>query len=167
MMNSERKCTKVNAGNACAGSNTSKAYAAPNMGSGCKAANMSNAYAAPNMGNAPKAANMSNAYAAPNMGNAYATSNKDNMSRKQRMNRNQLLDWVSMLGFCRDDMLLYLDTHPTDEEALAYYEECNDLYLNAKKSFEESYGPLSIDAAEAVDGCWNWGQMPLPWEGVI
>ncbi len=158
MMNTDKNCAKTNMGSA---------YAAPNMGSTCKAGNMSNAYTAPNPGSTCKAANMSNAYTAPNMGNAYTASNKSNIGRKQRMNREQLLDWVSMLGFCRDDMLLYLDTHPTDEDALAYYEECNDLYLNAKHSFEESYGPLSIDAAEAVDGCWNWGQMPLPWEGVI
>lgn len=90
-----------------------------------------------------------------------------NTGRSQRMNQRQLLDWVTMLGFCRDDMLLYLDTHPKDQEALSYYKECNQLYLNAKDSYEESYGPLTIDAAGERDGKWDWGKQPLPWEGVI
>lgn len=85
----------------------------------------------------------------------------------QRMNQRQLLDWVTMLGFCADDMLLYLDTHPTDADALAYYEECNRLFLNAKQSYEENYGPLTMTAAGDVDGRWSWGDQPLPWEGVI
>lgn len=102
-------------------------------------------------------------YPMTDMGKNYA---KANMTRNPRMSRKQLLDWVCMLGFCRDDMLLYLDTHPMDEEALAYYEECNDLYLNAEKSYEEAYGPLTIDAAGSDNGMWDWGKMPLPWEGV-
>lgn len=85
----------------------------------------------------------------------------------QRMNQSQLLDWVSMLGFCAYDMLLYLDTHPTDVRALDYYEQCNQLYQNAKASYEESYGPLTIAAAGEKNGCWDWGKQPLPWEGVI
>jgi len=35
-----------------------------------------------------------------------------------QMNQKELFGWVSALGFCAYDMLLYLDTHPEDEEAL-------------------------------------------------
>lgn len=90
-----------------------------------------------------------------------------NVQMNQRMNQSQLLDWVSMLGFCAYDMLLYLDTHPTDTRALDYYEQCNQLYQNAKSSYEASYGPLTIDAAGERNGIWDWGKQPLPWEGVI
>lgn len=90
-----------------------------------------------------------------------------NSKMNQRMNQRQLLDWVTMLGFCAYDMLLYLDTHPTDAKALDYYEQCNQLYQNAKSSYEESYGPLTVDVAGERNGYWDWGKQPLPWEGVI
>ena len=49
------------------------------------------------------------------------------------MNQRQMLEWVMMLGFCAFDMQLYLDTHPCDREALAYYRECVDMYKKAKE----------------------------------
>ncbi len=33
----------------------------------------------------------------------------------------QMLRYIQELGFAIDDVVLYLDTHPTDEEALKYY----------------------------------------------
>lgn len=84
-----------------------------------------------------------------------------------KMNQHQLLEWITMIGFCADDMLLYLDTHPSDQKALAYYQECIQLYNNAKQSYEEHYGPLTMDAAGERNGHWDWGNQPLPWEGII
>lgn len=83
------------------------------------------------------------------------------------MNRSQMLSWITMLGFCVDDMLLFLDTHPMEQEALEYYEQCAKLYENAKNTYEQSFGPLTKEAAGARNGSWDWGQEPLPWEGVI
>lgn len=83
------------------------------------------------------------------------------------MNRSQLLDWVTMLGFCADDMLLYLDTHPDDADALDYYDQCIELYNSAKDTYEQNYGPLTKCAAGERKGSWDWGSQPLPWEGVI
>lgn len=90
-----------------------------------------------------------------------------NQMQTQRMNQKQLFQWITMLGFCADDMMLYLDTHPKDKEGLAYYKECMELYQNAKKNYEENYGPLTVEAAKAVDGVWSWSTQPLPWEGVL
>ena len=53
-----------------------------------------------------------------------------------QMNQKELFGWVSALGFCAYDMLLYLDTHPEDEEALNYFNQCNELYLSAKRTYE-------------------------------
>ena len=49
----------------------------------------------------------------------------------QPMNRSELYRWVMALGFCAYDMLLYLDTHPDDAQALSYYNLCNELYNSA------------------------------------
>ena len=87
--------------------------------------------------------------------------NKPN--RPQQMTRNELFNWVSMLGFCAFDMALYLDTHPDDEEALNYFNQCTELYKNAKAAYERQYGPLNA-FSNGEDGCvWNEG--PMPWEG--
>ena len=65
----------------------------------------------------------------------------------QPMNRSELYRWVMALGFCAYDMLLYLDTHPDDAQALSYYNQCNELYNSAKKTYEERFEPLSALAA--------------------
>ena len=81
------------------------------------------------------------------------------------MNRQQMLEWVMMLGFCVVDMQLYLDTHPCDEEALAYYRECVEMYKQAKEKFECNFGPLQATSS-LDDNHFHWADMPLPWEGV-
>ena len=42
-------------------------------------------------------------------------------NRGQQMSQRELYDWIAMLGFCAVDMMLYLDTHPDDEDALNYF----------------------------------------------
>jgi spore coat protein JB len=81
----------------------------------------------------------------------------------QPMNRKDLYEWIMMLGFCALDMSLYLDTHPDDAEALAYFNQCNALYQNAMEAYEESYGPLTLSGGELTS--WDWNTAPMPWEG--
>ena len=38
----------------------------------------------------------------------------------QQMSQKQLLQWINMVSFAVNDITLYLDTHPDDEEALNY-----------------------------------------------
>ena len=45
------------------------------------------------------------------------------MYRDQPENRMQLLQKINEVSFAVDDILLYLDTHPCCEDALAYYRE--------------------------------------------
>lgn len=80
------------------------------------------------------------------------------------MDRWKMLEWVQALCFVVVDMELYLDTHPCDAEALAYYKEAAENYKNAKKQFEEAYGPLVAVSSKDCDR-WAWADMPLPWEG--
>ena len=44
-----------------------------------------------------------------------------NMHRS--MNRNQLMEHINQVSFAVDEVKLYLDTHPCDSEALAYFHE--------------------------------------------
>ena len=63
--------------------------------------------------------------------------NRPNQDMQQkRMNQKELYEWIMMLGFCAVDMMLYLDTHPDDEEALNYFNQCTALYNAAKQSYQ-------------------------------
>ncbi len=81
------------------------------------------------------------------------------------MNPKQMLEWVQMLGFCVVDMQLYLDTHPEDMEAFAYFKEAVAAYKKAVHQYEETCGPLTA-AAAAKSNKYTWADMPMPWEGV-
>lgn len=84
--------------------------------------------------------------------------------RQKRMNQKELYEWIMMLGFCAVDMMLYLDTHPDDEEALNYFNQCNTLYNAAKQSYQEQFGLLNA-FSEQERFSWDWNTAPMPWEG--
>ncbi|HBA62535.1 MAG TPA: spore coat protein CotJB [Lachnospiraceae bacterium] len=82
----------------------------------------------------------------------------------QNPRRQELLDRINAVSFAIDDVILYLDTHPCDREAIAYYQECSRLRNEALKEYAEKFGPLTIDYAmrDASDN-WNWTETPWPW----
>lgn len=76
---------------------------------------------------------------------------------------NQLMQKVYETGFAIDDILLYLDTHPTDRQAMEYYRYAKQANREAVEAYEKAYGPLMVTE---VDGnTWNWVNNPWPWEG--
>ena len=91
--------------------------------------------------------------------------NRPNQDMQQkRMNQKELYEWIMMLGFCAVDMMLYLDTHPDDEEALNYFNQCTALYNAAKQSYQEQFGQLNA-FSEQERSSWDWKTAPMPWEG--
>lgn len=86
------------------------------------------------------------------------------MMNQDRMNKRQMMEWIMCLGFCADDMKLYLDTHTDDMEALEYYNQCMELLKNARKKYENAFGPLILQCADRLSS-WNWNTTPMPWEG--
>ena len=91
--------------------------------------------------------------------------NRPNQDMQQkRMNQKELYECIMMLGFCAVDMMLYLDTHPDDEEALNYFNQCTALYNAAKQSYQEQFGQLNA-FSEQERSSWDWNTAPMPWEG--
>ena len=81
------------------------------------------------------------------------------------MNRRQLMDQINQVSFAVDEVKLYLDTHPCDREALAYFREMSRKRNHALKEYAAAYGPLTGDTAE--ESCaerWNWVNEPWPWQ---
>lgn len=79
--------------------------------------------------------------------------------------REQMLTKLNEHSFAKDDLLLYLDSHPDDENALAelrkHVEERNRLL----KEYAQNFGPLTIDTTDYVSSnSWEWVNQPWPWE---
>ncbi len=76
----------------------------------------------------------------------------------------KLMKRIDDASFAMDDVILYLDTHPDDRNALNYYRYVVALRKEAVKAYEASFGPLTIEDADGA--CtWSWLTERWPWEG--
>lgn len=78
--------------------------------------------------------------------------------------RISMFRYIQELGFAIDDVVLFLDTHPKDEEALMYYEKYKKMYQDAAREYAKYYGPLVNENVNIENG-WSWVRDPWPWEG--
>lgn len=76
---------------------------------------------------------------------------------------NSLMQKVYETGFALDDTQLFLDTHPTDCQAMEYYRYIRKANQDAIDAYEQMNGPLMANRVTASD--WNWVNGPWPWEG--
>ncbi len=76
---------------------------------------------------------------------------------------NEMLRKVYETGFALDDAALYLDTHPTDQVAMNYYNYIRNANQEAINNYQMNYGPLMYNQVTADS--WNWLDDPWPWEG--
>lgn len=88
-----------------------------------------------------------------------------NNNPHETMNRMQLLNHINEVSFARDEILLYLDTHPCDQDALAYSREMIAIRDDALRVYARRFGPLTVDTTIDND-CdhWEWVMQPWPWE---
>ena len=79
--------------------------------------------------------------------------------------KEKLLQRINEVSFAVNDILLYLDTHPCCQEALAFYQECDKERQKLMKEYAQCYGPLTVDdALESGGDIWKWAEQPFPWE---
>ncbi len=58
---------------------------------------------------------------------------------------NETLMQISKLDFCIQEVTLFLDTHPDDQEAMKYYNEGMKRLLKMKETYLKNGGPLQIE----------------------
>lgn len=58
---------------------------------------------------------------------------------------------------------LFLDTHPDNQDALAYFKKYNEMYTQARNEYIQKYGPIMQTDYTGGDR-WNWVDGPWPWE---
>ena len=81
--------------------------------------------------------------------------------------REQLLKFLDEESFAVYEALLFLDTHPDDADAHAFFREHHSRRIAALDAYARLYGPLTIDAMDDSASCsWEWMQQPWPWEGM-
>ncbi len=100
--------------------------------------------------------------------------------------RNKLLKQIQEVSFTLDDLTLYLDTHPLDENALNAFEQAQKTRKNLLQNYARDFEPLTRDcvcvATENVktemtannqtnSHCkypnqrhFTWSDGPLPWD---
>ena len=66
----------------------------------------------------------------------------------RQMTREQLLNRINQVSFAVNEMTLFLDSHPDNEEALAYMEEKSALRRESLEEYARRFGPLTIDTAK-------------------
>lgn len=78
--------------------------------------------------------------------------------------REKKLKTVQMHDFALEDAVLYLDGHPTDENALEYYNQQKYMLIEATKDYETEFGPMT-NKRNSSSSMWYWSDDPWPWEG--
>lgn len=81
-----------------------------------------------------------------------------------KMAKADLLRKVQEASFSMHDLGLYLDTHPTDTEALTEFRACADCLKAACDAYAKRFGALRKDQVGAEDGWAAWSNTPWPWE---
>lgn len=94
--------------------------------------------------------------------------------------RIQLLKEIDEISFTVNDLNLYLDTHPLDQEAINYFQQTMAKRKELLKNYANEFEPLLIDYVcpdtnnssqahtnYAGQKHFTWADGPLPWEGGI
>lgn len=77
--------------------------------------------------------------------------------------KDKLLRRIQAEDFVTLEAVLYLDGHPTNKKALAYYDKHRAIAKGLRDEYEGKYGPLTIYGNNDC-GNWHWIDRPWPWE---
>ncbi|HBR31995.1 MAG: spore coat protein CotJB [Eubacteriales bacterium] len=76
--------------------------------------------------------------------------------------RAQALKKLQIISFAVNEAALYLDGHPTNKMALAFYEKAVKEHKDLLAKYEKTYGPITFFSASGPS--WTWVQGPWPWQ---
>jgi len=83
---------------------------------------------------------------------------------EQKPCRTELLNHINEVSFVLDDIRLFLNTHPCNQEALALFEEYHYQRISAMKEYAKHFGPLTTDTLDTCGDYWKWINEPWPWQ---
>ena len=80
------------------------------------------------------------------------------------MDRKRMLNDIGIVDFTLVDLMLFLDTHPDNQEAIDYFNYYAKVKAKMMQEYSTTFEPLTKEYA-AVNNKWKWNCGPLPWEG--
>ena len=75
----------------------------------------------------------------------------------------ELLLEIMALSFAINDLNLYLDLHPNDEDVLKKFKELTEKSCSLEMEYVKCYGPLEVIDNESLSK-FEWINNPWPWE---
>jgi spore coat protein JB len=88
----------------------------------------------------------------------------DNKKKKLDDHYYKLLHELQAVDFVLVELNLYLDTHPTDEQAVQQYNQYAQKRQELACQYETSYGPLMHFGHSYSKYPWQWAESPWPWQ---
>ena len=79
------------------------------------------------------------------------------------INKRRLLKELMAYDFILTELGLYLNSHPTDQNALKMHSEVSQKSKNLRSRYVQTYGPLSSSENRSTEK-WEWIEGPWPWE---
>lgn len=80
------------------------------------------------------------------------------------MNDRQRMMWeIQIYGFALVETNLFLDTHPDDAKAIAFFNETKAKRDAAVAEYEKNYGPITA-CGMTYQKRFTWVDDPWPWE---
>lgn len=86
-------------------------------------------------------------------------------SLSPKTEREKLLYDILKYKFAMNDLALYLDTHPNNQNYITLYNKYLSEEKKACNEYEKKYGPLTLDSPYLENSPWMWFKSPWPWEG--
>ncbi|WP_424766458.1 spore coat protein CotJB [Paenibacillus sp. sgz302251] len=76
----------------------------------------------------------------------------------------KLLHELQAVDFVLVELNLYLDTHPSDTNAIQQYNQYAQLRQKIAHRYETEYGPLKHFGQSYVHAPFSWIESPWPWQ---
>ena len=80
------------------------------------------------------------------------------------MEQKNLKRYIDLVSFAALDCAIFLDTHPSNPEALEYFEYYKNARKQALKEYSSRFSPLTLDTVPKGADFWAWANEPWPWE---
>ncbi len=79
--------------------------------------------------------------------------------------KSELIKKIHALDFAIHELVLFLDTHPTSNKAMALLKEYRNKRAECIKEYEQQFGNYIATTADVpAEGCWEWLKGKWPWE---
>lgn len=85
-----------------------------------------------------------------------------NMTNNTELSKTPLHE-LQALNFAVSELGLYLDTHPSDRDALDLFEQYAEMYDEILQKYEQQKGP-TMQMRAGMNGTYQWTKGPWPWE---